>query len=317
MGGVDPQLRGAMVSMALAGQDATVIQRIRTRYPQFRYYAPADACPVVTRAMSPPDRPVPRLLLLDTLVRLAREPAANLLSLGEPLTQLLETLAVPDGGGPDMPPDNVADLAKNALQASAAGVEADAWPAFAAAMALPMHLQPREVHKPICNDTNDQAKNGLSAINVTVTFETDLTLDELRNGYADPANWASCNAYLSAAEKSRWRSTVPTDKKWVGTFLETLNLFEEPWVTPLQFEFIQEGGDLQANYHLLEATPYLLVDEGYIKAQSGKGGQYDVHVEAKKVLRLTDPILQGISSLLCFTAWMNLCIAMAEDCASP
>lgn len=272
-----------------------------------------------------PEHPVPRLVILDSFVRLAAKNPGPLLDqpAGSPFDRLIDVLATEAeekrGRGA------VSAEVRKAL-GKLRGMDAEtAWDTFAADTWQVLGLSVAEVNKPICTDQT-LIVNGTPSTTIVTEFDSSLTVDKL-GMYADPHNWPNCSIFFAAMiEKSMNFSLGNPTKKWVGTFQEVIDLLGvDPWITPLQFAYQDDTpGSIRSDYELIEPTPIILKDDGFIEITQNKPPVKSAltktplisHVKATKTIEFAPSYLQGWPGLACALFWGELCIDMAVECAT-
>ena len=226
---------------------------------------------------------MPRLLVLDSLLRLASRRGEELGAFDAALGPLLEAL-VRQAGVPAADDGDAVVTVRGALDSVASLSGAGAphpWQVFAQQAAGALRLTQAEIDKPLCNDSEVVVKGQYRAVGVTVEFHTDATPGELRH-FCDPTRWHECSAYQH--EMTPWNdpAAIPDQIRpngWRRDLLETVELSPD-WklVTPLRFTYtIQDQIDpawVHLDYLLLRKTDDILVDEGALDVRKITSGKY-------------------------------------------
>lgn len=267
---------------------------------------------------------IPRLFVLDSLVRLADRRGADLhgnAALDELLTALVER-----AGDPTVETAASVSTTRDALDAvrllGGADSDGERWATFAQQAGPSLHLTQAEVDKPLCNDWERVHKGNSDAIAITVEFHTDAAPGDLRH-FCDPTRWYECSAYqekmtpwdgvgaISVERPNGWRRDLYETVRFSGT---------RKLVTPLRFTYsIQADVDpswVHLDYVLLNETTDIVVDEGALDVRRVVAGKYKgrTRVTAKKAILFVDPILREWSTIACDTFWTDMVIATAVGC---
>jgi hypothetical protein len=337
----------ALVSLALASlpNRVDVEAKLQQSFPFFKPMAPTDAVAALTAELNSPNRSMPRLVVLDAMVRfMARSPAAppqpapggrragppqpvalpgaiEAGTLGALLTALGNAGPRPgDGLPPGGPaPPSPASLLQDGLNAVVGMPNlAQAWTTFSAT-AKPA-LCEFESNKPGCDCNQITVVNGRQQRTVVSRFRTAVAVNQLK-AYADPRNWPRCSNYFKAMEQATFTRLA---NGWTGVFDETVEIIPgAPLVTPLQFNYRETtdgAGNLvgvRLDYDLANpaGTPHIAVDRGWISISTDPAQPLPTGVEAVKVISFIDPAYQAWTSMVCDTAWGELCIDTAMQCS--
>jgi hypothetical protein len=288
------------------------------------FLAPDDALLALAGAVDAGTVRVPRLFVLDSLVKLASRRPDALQSHEEALDALLQAL-VRQAGVPLTEQDDAVVAVRRALD-SVAQLSAVApvrpWPAFARQAAGALRLTQAEIDKPLCNDAERVVKGAHEAVGVTVEFYTDAAPGELRD-WCDPTRWHECSAYFQ--EMTPWDDPQAADKRlpngWRRDLVETVEFSAaKTLVTPLRFTYtIQDETDprwVHLDYVLLAETEDIVVDEGALDARRVTSGKHAgrTRVSAKKAILFIDPVLATWPSVACDTFWTDLVVVAAAGC---
>jgi hypothetical protein len=270
---------------------------------------------------------VPRLLVLDSLVRFASRRADELSAREAALNPLLEGL-VRQAQGPeaDMAEARIGVRAALDSVAALSGVRSarHPWQVFAQQAAGPLRLTQAEVEKPQCNDREVVKKGDYEAVGVTVEFYTDASPADLRH-FCDPRRWHECSAYQHEMTPWSGPGASPDEERpplgWRRDLIETVELSPaKTLVTPLRFTYtIQDENDpdwVHLDYLLLGETEDILVDEGALDVRRVTAGRHQgrTWVSAKKAILFADPLLAAWPTVACDTFWMDLVIDAAVGC---
>jgi hypothetical protein len=312
----------ALEVAALNGFTANLSGEARAR---LRHRAPDEAMRALAGAVDDGTLRIPRLSLLDSLVKFARRRGEELRARDAALDPLLRAL-VKRAAVPAAEVDDSVDQVRAALDAvrqlpetASAG---EAWQLFAGRAAAPLRLTQAEIEKPQCNDTEVVVKGSYRAVGVTVEFHTDAKPEELRH-FCDPTRWHECSAYQHEMTPWTGRGAVDEDRPngWRRDLIETVDfLGGTTLVTPLRFTHTIEGGAdpdwVHLDYVLLEETADIAVDEGALDARRVTGGRERgrTRVSAKKAILFKDPVLASWPTIACDTFWTDLVIAAAVGC---
>jgi hypothetical protein len=289
------------------------------------YTDPDDALQALAGAVEDRTLLVPRLLVLDSLVRLASRRGEELGALDAALGPLLEAL-VRQAGVPAADVGDAVVTVRGALDSVASLSGAGAphpWQVFARQAAGALRLTQAEIDKPLCNDSEVVVKGQYRAVGVTVEFHTDATPGELRH-FCDPTRWHECSAYQH--EMTPWNdpAAIPDQIRpngWRRDLVETVELSPNIMlVTPLRFTYtIQDQNNpawVHLDYLLLGKTKEILVDEGALDVRRVTSGKYQgrTRVSAKKAILFADPVLAKWPTIACDTFWTDQVIDAAVGC---
>jgi hypothetical protein len=279
---------------------------------------------------------VPRLLVLDSLVKLASRRPDELRKPNAALDTLLEAL-VRQARGPEAEAETEAEVRDAVLTVRAAlnsvaslGVESTThpWEAFVQEAGPALRLTQAEIEKPLCNDAERVKKGGFKpATGVTVEFLTDASPDALRH-FCDPMRWHECSAYQKPMEKlpGGLDQPGPGPHGWRRDLLEKVQLSPTMLLTtPLRFTYgIEDENDpdwVHLDYLLLEdgTQTDILVDEGSLDVRRVTSGKHQgrTRVRAIKAILFADPLLAEWTTVACDTFWMDLVINAAVGCLGP
>jgi hypothetical protein len=292
------------------------------------YVDPDDAILALASAVENGTLHVPRLLVLDSLVRLAsRRGGDELKARDEALNTLLRAL-IADARGPEVDLAEAVPAVRTALDsvASLKGIAGapHPWQVFAEESGPALRLTRAEVEKPVCNDREVVVKGPYKAIGVTVEFFTDASPGQLRN-FCDPRRWHECSAYQK--EMTPWTDpgARPDEDRppggWRRDLLETVQLAPgKELKTPLRFTHtIQDENDpswVHLDYLLIRETKDIHVDEGALDVRRVMSGKHRgrTRVSAIKAILFADPLLANWPTVACDTFWMDLVIDAAVGC---
>jgi hypothetical protein len=289
------------------------------------YDATDDAIEALADAVGEGSLHVPRLLVLDSLVRFAGRRGDKLEDHQAALDTLHEALV----RQAEVPEADVGDAVLTVRRAldSAGRLRGIAsaphpWRVFARQAAGALRLTQAEIEKPLCNDTEEVVKGKHKAIGVTVEFYTDARPGELRH-FCDPMRWHECSAYQH--EMTPWKDGRAIDEQrsngWRRDLVERVEFSPgNTLVTPLRFTYtIQDPDDpgwVHLDYALLEETNDILVDEGALDVRRVTSGKHRgrTRVSAKKAILFADPLQATWPSLACDTFWIDQVISAAVGC---
>jgi hypothetical protein len=301
------------------------------------YADPDDAIQRLAAEVEKGTLRVPRLLVLDSLVKLASRRGGEELRTREALDTLLEAL-VRQARGPEAEvtePEVMEAEVTEAVSTVRAALESVAslsvesvrhpWEVFAQQAGPALGLSQAEIEKPLCNDAETVKKGDLPARAVTVEFHTDASPGALRH-FCDPTRWHECSAYQK--EMTPWPGGIdqagPGPHGWRRDLLESVQLSPTMLLeTPLRFTYgIEEENDpdwVHLDYLLLNETKDILVDEGALDVRRVTSGQHQgrTRVSAIKAIRFRDHLLDDWTSVACDTFWMDLVIDAAVGCLGP
>jgi hypothetical protein len=296
---------------------------------QLGYPPPHDAIEALAAEVEKGTLRVPRLLVLDSLVRLASRHPEELKTHDAVLNTLIEAL-VRQARGPESDLGDTVVTVRRSLD-SVAGLSNIAsaphpWQVFVQQAAGPLQLSQAEIDKPLCNDREVVVKGPYRAIGVTVEFHTDASPGEMRH-FCDPTRWHECSAYQK--EMTPWQGPGAIDEAgpgpngWRRDLLEKVQLSPAKLLTtPLRFTYgIEDPNDpdwVHLDYLLLEKTEDILVDEGALDVRRVTAGQHQgrTRVSAKKAI-LFDGLLAQWPTVACDTFWTDQVIDAAVGCLGP
>lgn len=266
---------------------------------------------------------VPRLLVLDALVKLAaRQPDDVYLedsALDAVISALVRTAAVSAGDQ-----DRAAATVRRALEEVARVTVAEpgvrSWAVFAGEAAGALRLTKAEIEKPTCNDREVETK-GEKAIGVSVDFVTDAAPGEM--SVCDPTRWHECTASFHPMRP--WQDSAAIDEKrpngWRRDLIETVDFLPGLTLeTPLRFTYsIDAGVDpawVHLDYVLLAETSDIAVDEGSIDLRriAGGAGAGRTRVTTRKLIGFKNPMLASWPTVACDTFWTDLVVNAAVGC---
>ncbi len=286
------------------------------------FLAPDDAMEALASAVEDGTLRVPRLLVLDALVKFASRRGGELQANDAALDALLEALVKRAGVPKTGVRDSVVTVRRALDSVSQLGEAGEPWPVFASQATVALSLTQAEIEKPQCNDTEVVVKGDLEAVGVTVEFHTDAKPGDLRH-FCDPTRWHECSAYQR--EMTRWEGPGAVHEErpngWRRDLVETVDFSAtKTLVTPLRFTYtIEEGADpdgVHLDYVLLAETKDIVVDEGALDVRRVTSGNHKgrTRVSAKKAIRFKDPVLASWPTIACDTFWTDLVIAAAVGC---
>jgi len=289
------------------------------------YASPDEAIEALAAAVDEGNLRVPRLLVLDSLIRFAGRRGDQLGAHREALDTLQEAL-VREAGVPDAEVGDAVVTVRRALD-SAGRLSHDApwphpWRVFARQAGGALRLTQAEIEKPLCNDRQVVRKGTHDAVGVTVEFHTDSSPSELQR-FCDPTRWHECSAYQKAMVP--WKDPSAIDERrpngWRRDLVETVEFSPgNTLVTPLRFTYsIQDADDpgwVHLDYALLEETTAILVDEGALDVRRITAGEQEgrTRVSAKKAILFKDPLLAEWPTVACDTFWIDQVIGAAVGC---
>ena len=283
-----------------------------------------DAIETLTEAIREDRLGVPRVLVLDALVKLAHRRPKEIASGGPRLDALLLAL-VDDAGVPAEHQAEALDTVKRALDSVARrSVLAPArhpWKRFASDVQSALGLTRAEVEKPLCNDRQVVAKAGVDAIGVTVDFDTDAAPAQMT--VCDPTRWHECTAAFH--EMQPWKGAGAVDEErpngWRRDLIETVDFLPGLKLqTPLRFTYsIDDAPDpdwIHLDYVLIEATKDIAVDEGSIDVRRAGAGESSgrTRVSTKKLIGFHNKELASWPTVACDTFWTELVVNAAVGC---
>jgi len=289
------------------------------------YAAPDEAIENLAAAVEDDSVRLPRLLVLDSLVRFAGRRGDQLGAHRAALDTLHEALVKQAG----VPPEEVGAAVVTVRRAldSAGRLSGTAsaphpWRVFARQAAGALRLTQAEIDKPLCNDREVVKKGPHEAVGVTVEFHTDTSPGELRH-FCDPMRWHECSAYQRPM--TPWKNRSAIDEKrsngWRRDLVETVEFSPgNTLVTPLRFthtiQHADDPGWVHLDYVLLEETPDILVDEGALDVRRITTGEQQgrTRVSAKKAILFKNPLLAEWPTVACDTFWIDQVIGAAVGC---
>jgi len=321
---------GAEVRRA-QGSTVAALNAFSARLPSdfrdgLRFAGPDEAIQALAAAIEEDTLRVPRLLVLDSLVRLATRRGEELGARDAALGPLLEAL-VRQAGVPAADVGDAVVTVRRALDSvaslSGAALAPHPWQVFARQAAGALRLTQAEIDKPLCNDSEVVVKGQYRAVGVTVEFHTDATPGALRH-FCDPTRWHECSAYQHEMTPWEGPAAIPDQIRpngWRRDLVETVELSPD-WtlVTPLRFTYtIQDQHDpawVHLDYLLLEKTKDILVDEGALDVRRVTSGKYQgsTRVSAKKAILFADELQATWPTLACDTFWTDQVIDAAVGC---
>jgi hypothetical protein len=289
------------------------------------YAAPDDAIETLAAAVEEGSVRVPRLLVLDSLIRFAGRRGDQLAAHRAALDTLQEAL-VKQAGVPEAEVGDAVATVRRALDSAGrlSGIASGPhpWRVFARQARDALRLTQAEIDKPLCNDREVVTKGPHEAVGVTVEFHTDTSPGDLRH-FCDPIRWHECSAYQHAM--TPWKDPSAIDEKrsngWRRDLVETVEFSPgNTLVTPLRFTYtIQDANDpdwVHLDYVLLEETPDILVDEGALDVRRITPGEQQgrTRVSAKKAILFKNPLLAEWPTVACDTFWIDQVIGAAVGC---
>jgi hypothetical protein len=301
------------------------------------YGDPDDAMLALASAVENGTLRVPRVLVLDSLVRLAnRRGGDELKARDQALNTLLRALLA-DAPAPEVDLTQGLPAVRTALDSVASVKDmAEAphpWQVFTQQARAALGLSQAEVEKPVCNDSQKVVKGPYKAVGVTVEFYTDASPGELRD-FCDPTLWHLCSAYQKKMTPWTGAGAInqqgPGPHGWRRDLLERVQLSPVMELkAPLRFTYgIEKENDpdwVHLDYLLLEDTEGILerkdvlVDEGALDVRRVTGGKHQgrTRVTALKAILFADPLLANWTTVACDTFWMDLVIDAAVGCLGP
>jgi hypothetical protein len=312
------------------GSSVAAVNAFSARLPsdsraELGYAATGEAIEALAVAVREGTLRVPRLLVLDSLVRFAGRRGDKLKDHQVALDMLHEALV----RQAEVPEADVGDAVltlRRALDSAGrlSGIASapHPWRVFAQQAGGALRLTQAEIDKPLCNDREVVEKGPYKAVGVTVEFHTDTSPGELRH-FCDPTRWHECSAYQHAM--TPWKDPSAIDEQrsngWRRDLVETVEFSPgNTLVTPLRFTYtIQDADDpgwVHLDYVLLEKTDDILVDEGALDVRRITTGepQGRTRVSAKKAIRFKDPLLAEWPTVACDTFWIDQVIGAAVGC---
>jgi len=308
--------------------------KLQERFPSFRPMAPNDAFAALAAALRSPSRRMPRLVVLDALVRFTSRTSGALSpdSASPALTDLLDALGR-EGPQPASGPTGAALASPAAIASPAmilqealsavAGVPnlSQAWGTFATGAA--QVLCEAEMGKPGCDCSQVAFTNGVQRRVVISRFRTTVPLAGIK-GFADPHNWPKCSTFFKSMV-----DLAPVVRKtgndWDGNIMETVEIVKgHPFETPLAFKYRETTDDagvltkVRLDYDLVDpsGTVDIAVDRGWIEMSTDSTNpSMPTVVVAIKTIAFKDPMWQAWTTAVCDTAWGELVIDVAMNCS--
>lgn len=294
-------------------------------HPEWGLARRDDEITTLTEAIRGGELGVPRVLVLDALVKLAKRRPSELASAQPALDDLLLAL-VQDAGVPVERQGAAVETVQRALDSVARrSVLAPArhpWKRFASDVRSALGLTQAEVDKPLCNDRQVVLKAGVEAIGVTVDFHTDAAPAEM--SVCDPTSWHECTAAFRRMQP--WNDPAAVDEQrpggWRRDLIETVDFLPgmAALQTPLRFTYsIDDDSDpawIHLDYVLIEETGEIAVDEGSIDVRRETAGEHSgrTRVSTKKLISFKDPMLAKWPTVACDTFWTDLVVNAAVGC---
>jgi hypothetical protein len=291
------------------------------------FHEPQEAMQALAASVDEGTLGIPRLFVLDSLVKLAGRRAESLTDHEEELDDLLGAL-VRDAGVPEPEVGESVATLRGALDSVAQLTDirvGSRWATFSEKAAGTLLLTKAEREKPLCTDIDNVPKGKHKAVGVTVEFHTDASPGDLRH-FCDPTRWHEFSA--QQREMKPWDhpdavdEQQPNGRGWRRDLVETVDLSPSMTLqTPLRFTHtIDDEGDprwVHLDYVLPEETEHIVVDEGALDVRRVPAGEHQGHtrVLAKKVILFADPLLRTWPTLACDTFWTEMVIAAAVGCS--
>jgi hypothetical protein len=271
-------------------------------------------------------RAAPRLLVLNTLIKLAQRDGRDLFAReGGNMTRLLEALVARSDRPSDVAPRAAAEHLRSTFLHAADGDLGDPLIArdhLLAELDATLGLTDAERFGPHCDDrVGIDIGDGVLATEVAVEFWTDRTVAEMA-AWADPRNWPHCSLYFESMDPTGPLTQVPGPPPgWTGEFMEVVTGFPgKKLETPLRFSYTADiaEDDVICSYDLVQPTADIDFDRGNLWARVEPGGPpgRPTRVSSTKLIHFTDPDMQEGASLACDTFWTELAITMALTCSS-
>lgn len=290
-----------------------------------RFHEPREALETLAAAIFDEDLRIPRLFVLDALVKLANRRGERLDDHDNELNALLMALAERAGPSDEAESDvrERAATVRGALDTVSrlgrAAAPRQRWRVFAEQAADALRLTETERDKPVCNDDENVRKGSREAVAVTVEFHTDAAPGELRH-FCDPTRWHEFSAYQLPMQP--WRESISVQKPngtgWRQDLLETVKFSPALTLrTPLRFTYTIDGDAdprwVHLDYVLREETEDIVVDEGALDVRRMDTGKHvgRTRVSAKKAILFRDPVLSDWTTIACDTFWTDMVIATA------
>ena len=269
---------------------------------------------------------VPRLFLLESLVKFARRHTGNLRDYDLEIEEVIEALVARASVPKAEAEDEVAKV-REALHSAGQRREdptARPWQEFQKDAGDSLQLTKAEREKPICNDAGQIRKGSESAVAVTVEFYTDRTPGDLRH-FCDPYRWHECSAYFRSMKRPHGQAavdkTLPGVNGWRRDLIETVVVPQVKTLeTTLRFTYSIDNKAnptwVHLDYVLPEKTADIVVDEGALDVRLVTSGPHlgRTRVSAKKAICFVDQVLQEWSTIACDTFWTEMVISTATGC---
>lgn len=289
------------------------------------FHEPRNAMRALSAAVEDGTLRIPRLFVLDSLVKFAGRRGDDLSDHDEELDALLTALAG-QAGIPQPAVGDAVSTVRGALDSVAQLTDVRVggrWATFAEEAADALQLTKAEHEKPVCIDIGDVPKGEHKAVGVTVEFHTDASPGDLRR-FCDPTRWHECSAYQR--KMTPWDNPRAVDKKrpnkWRRDLVETVDVSPSVTLqTPLRFTYaIEEEGEpgwVHLDYVLPEETEDIVVDEGALDVRRISAGPHRgrTRVSAKKAILFADPVFRTWPTIACDTFWTDMVIAAAVGCS--
>lgn len=321
--------RDALLSLAVASYpQRDRIQSVLKESGNVDLLAPDEALQQLAESVRRKRLAVPRLMVLNALVRLATRRGGEVFAEeNEAMGDLLDALV--QDAQPNMDMDLAGateELRRGLMRLENADTAFAAWDMFEPVATRTLALTDDERWGPRCTDElSVTSKSGVVAAQVSSEFWTDRTPEQMA-GWADPQTWPDCSIYFRSMEPHPKGSTQPVPyagppEGWDGTFLEVVDAFlGHRLETPLRFMYRKElPNAVWSTYELADpqGTADIVIDEGFLEARlkpNGPPGR-PTHVRTLKVIRFRDDQLQEFVTLACDTFWTEAAITMALDCS--
>jgi hypothetical protein len=203
--------RLALTSLALwsVNPDSDLLECLVERF-DFVPMSRVDALRLLADRTVEQIRIVPRLVVLDLLVRLASRRDAAVIpeaagadadDIGLELDRLIIGL-VAEAAGPmlsvplpltgDVLEIDPAAHVRTALFEIAEADDIEPWAYFVAHEAEVMRLSPAEINKPICDDSTTVMADGTEAVVLEMQYHSPMSVEQLKP-WTDPRNWPACS----------------------------------------------------------------------------------------------------------------------------
>jgi hypothetical protein len=290
------------------------------------FHEPRNAIRTLSAAVNDGTLRIPRLFVLDSLVKFAWRRGDELPDHDEELDALLRAL-VGKAGAPRPAVGDAVSTVRGALDSVAQLTDVPVggrWATFAEEAADALRLTEAEREKPLCIDIGDVRKGEHKAVGVTVEFHTDASPGDMRR-FCDPRYWHECSAYQR--KMTPWDDPRAVNEKrpnkWRRDLVETVEVSPSVTLqTPLRFTYaIQKRADprwVHLDYVLPEETEDIVVDEGALDVRRIGAGPHRgrTRVSAKKVILFVDPVFRTWPTIACDTFWTDMVIAAAVGCSA-